>query len=444
MVRGSQTMSPPRSSSSRSWATAGLAAGSLVSGALAYAVFALSTRALGAEAAAPVAVLWSWWGFASAGLTFPVQHWITRTVAADDHEGGVRAAGGDLALLMVGVAGVTTGLAWLAREALFAGDVAFPVLVGLVSACAVGMGVVRGLLAARGRFIAVGGLLVAENGVRCAVALALMLTGVRSPTAYGVALVAGYLACLAWPGACRARRDSAAGPDQGARGARPPGPVGRFRAASFLASASGGQLLGQTVLTGGPVALAFLGGAPAAVTALFAGLALYRAPYTVVLGQVSQVTGALTRLVVRGDWVRLRRIEQLVLLLTALGLVLGAAVGVWVGPWAVRLVFGADVAVDQTVSVLLAIASVLALATLVQGVLLLAHARPQHTLVAWLLALLPAAGVLAFGPGAPEQTVAGAFLAAEATAWSVLSLSARSARRSMTGPLGPAAPRRPA
>ena len=46
--------------------------------------------------------------------------------------------------------------------------------------------------------------------------------------------------------------------------------------------------------------LAAVGGAPGEVTALFAGLALFRAPYTLALGLVSALTGRLTRLVVAG------------------------------------------------------------------------------------------------------------------------------------------------
>ena len=83
-------MSTPRTSSGPR-AASGLAAGSVLAGVLAYAFFAASTRALGAADAAPVAVLWSYWGFAAAGLTFPVQHWITRT-AATAGEYAVRAA----------------------------------------------------------------------------------------------------------------------------------------------------------------------------------------------------------------------------------------------------------------------------------------------------------------------------------------------------------------
>jgi O-antigen/teichoic acid export membrane protein len=51
-----------------------LAVGSAISGLLAYAFFALATRSLGAERAAPVSVLWSFWAVAAAVLTFAVQH----------------------------------------------------------------------------------------------------------------------------------------------------------------------------------------------------------------------------------------------------------------------------------------------------------------------------------------------------------------------------------
>ncbi len=64
-----------------------LAVGSLVSGLLAYVFFALVTRALGAGPAAPVAVLWAWWSFAGAAITFPVQHWISRTAALAGRRG---------------------------------------------------------------------------------------------------------------------------------------------------------------------------------------------------------------------------------------------------------------------------------------------------------------------------------------------------------------------
>lgn len=413
-------MSAPRTSSG-SRAASGLAVGSVVSGVLAYVFFAASIRGLGAAEAAPVAILWSYWGFAAAGLTFPVQHWITRTAAVSG-EGAVRAAWSTPARLVAAVVVITGGGAWLARETLFGGDARFVALVALVGVGAAGMGVVRGLLAARHRYVAVGNLLVVENLVRCVAALLLVVLGVDDPAAYGVALVLGYAACAVWGSAWRTRRD--AGPST-------PGEA-PVSTRGFLGGTAGAQVIGQAVLTGGPVLLAVLGGSPTEVTVLFATMALYRAPYTVLLGQVAQATGPLSRLVAARRVDRMARVEHLVWASTALGVVVGASVGAWPGPWLVRLVFGQDVRVDHGVSVAIAAGSVLALATLVQGVVLLAYGHPQHTLLAWLLALFPAALVLLAAPWSPTTTIVAAFVVTHAAAWLLLGAATRRARTALS------------
>jgi O-antigen/teichoic acid export membrane protein len=114
------------------------------------------------------------------------------------------------------------------------------------------------------------------------------------------------------------------------------------------------------------------------------------------------------------------------------GAALGAAVGAWPGPWLVRLVFGEDVRVGQGVSIALAVGSVLALATLVQGVVLLAHGRPERTLVAWLLALVPAGAVLVAAPGSPTTTIAAAFVVAHGSAWLLLVVGSHRARSALS------------
>lgn len=412
-------MPTPRSSS-RSRAASGLAAGSVLSGLLAYVFFATSTRGLGAAEAAPVAVLWSYWGFAAAGLTFPVQHWITRTAAVSG-EHAVRAAWATPARLVAAVVVLSGVAAWLLREPLFAGDARFALLIALVGVGAAGMGVVRGLLAARRRYAAVGAVLVAENLVRCVAAMVLVVLDVDDPAAYGAALLVGYAACAAWGSAWRTRDT---GPAVRADG---PGSTG-----TFLGGAAGAQVVAQAVLTGGPVLLAVLGGSPTEVTVLFAALALYRAPYTVLLGQVAQATGALARLVDQKRLDRLARVERALLAVTVVGAALGAAVGAWPGPWLVRLVFGDDVRVEQGVSIALAVGSVLALATLVQGVVLLAHGHPERTLVAWLLALVPAGAVLVAAPGSPTTTIATAFVVAHGSAWLLLVVGSHRARSALS------------
>ena len=96
--------------------------------------------------------------------------------------------------------------------------------------------------------------------------------------AYGVCLLAGYAAVpVLAVGA------------SGSRGPAPPATASRRWPSS--AGDRRAQVIGQAVLTGGPVVLALAGGRRAEVTALFAGLALFRAPYTLALGLVSAAHG---------------------------------------------------------------------------------------------------------------------------------------------------------
>ncbi len=151
------------------------------------------TRALGPVAAAPVSVLWVWWGFAGAALTFPLQHWITRSVTVHEGERAVRqgaaAAWHSSWCWSALVAGLVS---WLARDLLFRrADVAFPLLVVAVALGSGVLGVVRGTLTARRRFAALGAAWWPRTPCAASPPLALMVAGVEDPVAYGVCLVVG-------------------------------------------------------------------------------------------------------------------------------------------------------------------------------------------------------------------------------------------------------------
>lgn len=387
--------------------TSALAVGAALSGVLAYVFFALVTNTLGSVRAAPVSVLWAYWSFAGAALTFPLQHWISRSVLAHGGERSVREAMRGVLLVSLGVAVLAAGASWLARDLLFhSGRMWFPLLVGAVTLGSAVMGVVRGVLTARRRFAAVGAGLVAENGIRCVGAAALMLAGVRNPVAFGLCLLAGYAAVLAWP--------------SGLRLARGGGPRGDESALAFLGGAAGGQLIGQAVLTGGPVVLALAGGSAREITALFAGLALFRAPYTLALGLVSQLTGRFTWLVVERRDDVLRRIRRWLVGLTVAGSAGAALVGAVAGPPLLRLVFGADVTLPSRLTVVLAVGSTVAMANLVVTLVVLAHGRTPALIRAWALALVPGAlWLVAAGLPALDRTC-WAFLVVEAAAFGLL------------------------
>ena len=390
-----------------------LAAGSVVSGVLAYVLFALVTRGLGATAAAPVSVLWTVWALAGAAFTFPLQHWITRCITAG-REGDVRRSAGRVAVVVTVAALATGGLAWVFRDRLFHRDDAwFPVLVVLVVLGSAAVGVLRGSLGGRGRMTAVAGSLVAENAVRCVLVALLLLAQVHDPVAHGVCLAAGSLVAL-WPGAWRFGRAGGGG----------------HGSLSFLGGAATGQLLAQGVLTGGAVVLALLGGSPVEITAMFATLALFRAPYMVVLGTLPQVTHHVTGLVVAGDLPALRVLAGRLAVVGAATVVLGAVVGGSVGPELVRAVFGSTVDIGHGDAGVIATGCALALVNVVLMVGALALDRPGRVAGAWGLAVL--AGAVVLLPTTwllPVERVAFAFVASEVAATVLLAVAASSVLR---------------
>ena len=387
--------------------TTALGVGAVVSGLLAYVFFVLSTRVLGPAAAAPVTVLWTYWSFAAAALTFPLQHWIAQSVAAHEGEGGVRGTLPRVAVTVTGASVAAGLLAWLARDSLFhRADAWFPLLVGCVTLGSGFIGVVRGGLSARRRFGSVAWALVAENALRCGAAGVLVLADVHDPLAYGICLAAGSFVGILWPSAVRFS------PRQEVSSTGSP--------MRLLGGASGGQLVGQAVLTGGPVLLALGGGTAAQVTALFAGLALFRAPYTVAIGLVSQVTGRLTTLLVQGRHAELRRVRVLVVVSAAGSAVVAGLAAAAVGPGLLRLVFGAEVRLGGTQCALLAVGTALALANLVSTLMVLAQSRGGAVARSWLVGCVAGGTVLWLGPDEPLLRTCWTFVTAEGVAFAAL------------------------
>jgi len=385
--------------------------GAGVSGLLAYLFFALSTRSLGASAAAPVTLLWTYWSFSAAAVTFPLQHWIVRSVVAHG-EGSVRRTLPGV-VVGVGAASLAAGLvAWVVREPLFGrADAWFPVLVASVTMGSGLTGIVRGSLSARGRNASVAAALVLENGVRCLAAAVLIAWATPSALGLGICLAAGALAHLMWPSSFRLAREMTSQPT----GSR----------LWYLSGASAGQLMAQAVLTAGPVLLALGGGSAAQVTAVFAALALFRAPYTLAIGVVSQLTGRFTVLFLRGRTTARRRVWLAVVASTGTAAAFGAGVGAWAGRRLLPVVFGEQVVLPAAPAALLAAGSAVAVGSLVLAVMILAQGRGVAFARAWGLAVLAGGAVFTLLAGEPLMRVCWAFLVTEVLALVALAVEER-------------------
>lgn len=390
--------------------SAGLLFGTVVNGLFAYVFFAMATRTLGATAAAPIAVLWTYWGMATAAITFPIQHWIIRTMRAD----GEQAVGASLPRITLAVtmfAVASTVATWLVDDRLFArGGVVFPVLIGLVTLGAYFTGVVRGGLAGREAFAATAVALAADNVTRVVLGAVVLFAG-GGAVALGAVLAAGALIEAVWPSGYRFRFHG------GTARARP--------SLAFLGGIATGSLLGQLVLVGGPAALALLGGAPQDVTMLFAVLALFRAPYLLAVGVANRLTGSLTEWSTAHRQRQVRRFQVAVVTATVAG---GAVAGLGAqafGPMVVSAVFGSETSPPGWLAAVIAIASIIAVGNLILSLLTIAQHQGGRLTRAWIIALAGIAVMLATGHREPLEAVTWALVVGEGLAFLALLGSTR-------------------
>lgn len=394
-----------------------LLAGSLMNGLAAYGFIALGTRLLGAAAFSPVAIVWVFWAFSAALLTFPIQHWVIRQGALDGHLGGVRMALGRVVRLAGVVAAGEGVVAALWRERLFGeGNWAWPLVVVMVAVGAAFLGLVRGVLAGSGRYGAAAGVIGGENLLRLAVGAALLGLG-GGPLSLAAALAAGPAVALAFPGAWRL----------GARSTE--------RASTGLVGAAGlSVLLAQVVLNSGPPLVSSLGGVEREVTALFTALAVFRAPYLVALGLSVRATYPLTRLVEERGRSGLRGPAWATLSGSLAAAALAFAVARPWGPPLIRALFGAGTDLPGTPTGLIAAGCVVALGGLALTVMLIAASARVALVGSWVLGTVVGVAMLVWGASlGPVDRVVVAFVGAEAAALvaaaTALSASGATSRR---------------
>lgn len=376
-----------------------------MSGLAAYLFIAIGTRSVGSDAFAAVSVLWTLWAMSAAVFTFPVQHWVIRTFEADGGEGRVRKALPNLLMASLLLGALLGAVSWAFRSPFFASEGwAFPALAAAIPLGSVLMGLNRGVLSARRRFTSTAMAIAGENLIRTAAALV-----VSAAVGLGVALIAGFSIALLWPSSLKLE-------SSGSQHLQ-------LSPLAFVGGVAGGSLIGQIVLTSGPLLLALAGGSPAQVTGLFSALALFRAPYMVAMGIAPRLTAGLTRLALDEGSAALRRLTGRSMW-AALALTSAAGtIGAGLGPRLLTTVFGADVALPAVTVAVVAMASAVALCSLYLTLLMVATGRAAAVSVSWAVGATAGAVYLLLGLGDPLDTVAGGFLVAEVVALAAIAYS---------------------
>ena len=342
--------------------TSALVTGSIVASLLAYVLLGIGTRAFGSARFAPVTVVWSWWMITAAVITFPVQHWIIRSVVADTP---IRSRL-ILTTALCSVLGLVATLVttqW--RHEIFdSSALAYPIAVGLIPMGSLAVGVARGTIAAAGRFRLLSTVIALENAVRVAAAAVIVAVG-SGPATFNMALLAGFSVAIVGPLA--APRHQPVATDASASGSTLGGLVG----ASFIL---------QLVQSSTPFAVIALGGSSEELTGFFVVLAVARIPQFFANSVSVKATEALTRLVVADQAADLHRIHRMTLTATLAAAALTAAASYFLGSPVLRALFGDDLVFTRAEIPLLLAGGVLAVGVLIFNLSFTAQARSARAM----------------------------------------------------------------
>lgn len=368
----------------------------------------ISERAVGLDAFAPMAQLWTIWSISAATLLFAYQQWAIR-IGVGRRIGLMSALRGAPAGLLA-ASTVGTGLVTLAvRSSLFhTASLFWPVAAAVVVLGTVAGGVVRGQLAATGRHSLLALVIAGDNVVRMVLAIVLVAAGATVGW-YAVAHLASYLVlAVGWLPA----RHPAPSPD--------PAP-GRDREAddgiggqtadpgtATLGTAAVAGFLSHVALAGPPLLVAVNGGSARTVSTLFVVLTAIRLPHLMLQAGAPRAGVAFHGWVEAGRRDLLDRARLAILGGTAALAALGFGAGAVLGDLLIGSLFDIRGRVDAVTYGLFAAAGVCSVGDAFATVLLVARGANRFLVTRWLALLTVAVGAgLATGLTGLRATAAG-------------------------------------
>jgi O-antigen/teichoic acid export membrane protein len=375
-------------------------------GAAGYGFVALAGHTLAPADAAALASLYLMVNIIGPGVFSALEQETSRSVSAEAAAGrGIGSVGrhawllaaGMLAVLLVvllAVSPILTGSAFAGQWGLF-----LAVLLSVVTSAAVY--VVRGLLGGTQRFTGYSATLAAEGLARILPCLAIAVAGMPNSTGYALIFAAGSgfgaVAGLFWLG----RRPTEA-PTEAPTGDAPRHePATVTKMARSLSLLVGGTLLMLVVMNVAPIVITSRLTDDAVTAAAFASaFVLARIPLFLFAPVQAMLLPSLTRAAATADFAAVRAKLRLILMaVLAIGLP-GVLASFTIGPWAVQVLFGAEVRLSGTVVGLLGVSTVGLMVALVLQPGLIALGAHKSVTTAWLAGTVVLVALLAL-PGDP-------------------------------------------
>ncbi len=385
----------------RAAGTPTLLAGTMFGAVAAYLFQAFGNRSFGEAAFAPIAQLWTVLFILVTVALIPLEQYVTREASR-----GRRVLRDDRRVIIVTTLGtslVGAVIATVFLDVFFGGDPWFVLYLALLPIGYAVLTVGKGVLAGSRHFAEMGWVLFWEGAVRlgAGVALVWFVSSIRSLAFAMVLAPFVALASRYW----RFDRQTAE--------------VQSTSASGFLGAYIAGSGAAQLLLAGAPLAVALLGGAPELASTTFLTFTLFRGPLTLIYSLQGRILPFLVNIAEEGGG--FSSITKRVVGAGAVLGVAGGAVGWFIGPEVVELLFGARP--DRFVAALAAAGVVVASTTQISGQALVALGGTGRLAAAWISGLLAALVTIPLLALSPDRTVAVAFLVGELVALGVVSLT---------------------
>lgn len=363
-----------------------LAVASVFAGVGALVFILVGTRSLGLDNFAPVSHLWTLWAISYSVVTFSTQQAVIR-----GHRSGQKLRWTSIVLPALVTSAVATPVFILRSQQLFAStSVWWPLAGAVIPFGSLVTGFARGKLAAQGDTsglaIVVGG----ENALRALIAvlfMALELEAVWFP----LAIIGGFVAA-----GVGLVRKAVLSPDvEGTNGLTTTGTDVRLNIAASVAG-----LCSHVVLVLAPSLLALSAVPPHRVSAVFIVLALFRAPYQLILGLGPRLSREMIHRLPSLQIGKLRQVSTRFIGVTTLVAVILAVPAGLVGDGLISPMFQLETLLQPADHSLAAVLTIFAIASIVLTMALYALEEATTLLVIWPMLTITGLGIVSvLAPG---------------------------------------------